>query len=607
MLLRSNNLVGSGQPPDPIASPGEGVATAPGNTSSSRQGNAVLSDDPHGSRGTMIDDGNGLESVDIPHTNAEDCFIDVDDNVNTSTSYLNNQDTTINKCNGRGCHTCPRLSLNKHFTSTVTGRVYNMANFDLDQFDVDCKATNLMYLLTCLTEQCGLQYTGETVQKYFSSRMSVHIRCTDSNSNETGMRYVKAHFTSGLCCGASFKINIIEKLPGNGRDENGAIDPEVTAERRQRERWWMHELRTIYPYGLNIRDGFEDHTHENKDLISYKKFNRLPNNRPKKRGKYKCKKDIKKINNDIDINNIVKYLKSLTQEYVPITIRKGRACIFGLPKCVISQISEKFEQELNNIATGNIQQFDVICDLLKFRKNCKPINTPTVKKKNSKASFMCINFVNKGIEMINLPKILHLREIKRSLPFRSNKDCDDRVPIISYSYPPSIRSKILNYKATLNEFKLDDEESNDMFPPCDCEESPFKDPYHGHVITGDLSIIKNDRLKKLISKGCNYRENININWKKAEKEIFTALDSVIEKMSKKDHIATVMFNEFKIKFKEKVQQEISLQKRRNTNTNFVPVLKDQGAKAELDRIHNAYVLTNVDKASKNVGIICKRF
>ena len=52
-------------------------------------------------------------------------------------------------------------------------------------------------------------------------------------------------------------------------------------------------------------------------------------------------------------------------------------------------------------------------------------------------------------------------------------------------------------------------------------------------------------------------------------------------MSKKDHIATVMFNEFKVKFKEKIQQEISLLKRRNTNSNFVPVLKDQGAKAEL--------------------------
>ena len=36
----------------------------------------------------MIDDGNGLESVEISNTNAEECFLDIDDNVNTSTNYL---------------------------------------------------------------------------------------------------------------------------------------------------------------------------------------------------------------------------------------------------------------------------------------------------------------------------------------------------------------------------------------------------------------------------------------------------------------------------------------------------------------------------------------
>ena len=132
MLLRSNRLVGSGQPPDPIASPGEGVATAPGNTSSSRQGNAVLSDDLHGSRGAMIDDGNGLESVDSSHTNAEESLLDVEDEVNTSTSYQNNNITTIQNCGGRGCHTCPRLSLDKQFISSVTDCKYNSENFDLD-------------------------------------------------------------------------------------------------------------------------------------------------------------------------------------------------------------------------------------------------------------------------------------------------------------------------------------------------------------------------------------------------------------------------------------------------------------------------------------------
>ena len=146
-----------------------------------------------------------------------------------------------------------------------------------------------------------------------------------------------------------------------------------------------------------------------------------------------------------------------------------------------------------------------------------------------------------------------------------------------------------------------------MFPPCDCSDSPYKDVHHGHVITGDLSLIRNERLKNLIGKGCNYREDVNINWKKAEKEVYSALSNVIEKMSSKDNVAVTMFDEFKANVKEKVKNEICLLKRRNTKTNFVPVLKDKGAVAELERLHNAYVFTNVDKASKNVGIICKRF
>ena len=52
-----------------------------------------------------------------------------------------------------------------------------------------------------------------------------------------------------------------------------------------------------------------------------------------------------------------------------------------------------------------------------------------------------------------------------------------------------------------------------------CESSPFKDQFHGHVITGIMSLIENQRLRNLIAKGSNYRENININWKEAEKKV----------------------------------------------------------------------------------------
>ena len=34
----------------------------------------------------------------------------------------------------------------------------------------------------------------------------------------------------------------------------------------------------------------------------------------------------------------------------------------------------------------------------------------------------------------------------------------------------------------------------------------------GHVITGDLRIITNKKLRELVSKGPNFREQNNINW-----------------------------------------------------------------------------------------------
>ena len=41
--------------------------------------------------------------------------------------------------------------------------------------------------------------------------------------------------------------------------------------------------------------------------------------------------------------------------------------------------------------------------------------------------------------------------------------------------------------------------------PCQCQTYPCISDHHGHVITGDLLIIPNDELHKLISKGTKYR------------------------------------------------------------------------------------------------------
>ena len=51
---------------------------------------------------------------------------------------------------------------------------------------------------------------------------------------------------------------------------------------------------------------------------------------------------------------------------------------------------------------------------------------------------------------------------------------------------------------------------------CQCEESKFCYEPHGHIITGDLRVIENAKLKKIVAKGPKYRELNRVNWKATE-------------------------------------------------------------------------------------------
>ena len=147
------------------------------------------------------------------------------------------------------------------------------------------------------------------------------------------------------------------------------------------------------------------------------------------------------------------------------------------------------------------------------------------------------------------------------------------------------------------------------FSDCNCESSPFVDPYHGHVITGDLSIVENKRLRNLLSKGLCYREYNPINWVKVYKTIKKSVQLMISEWSDEKHLSRYTFNHYETTILEKVEEQIELCKRRysDSKSSFVPVLKDASALKELNKLHENYVLTPVDKASKNIAITCKQF
>ena len=83
--------------------------------------------------------------------------------------------------------------------------------------------------------------------------------------------------------------------------------------------------------------------------------------------------------------------------------------------------------------------------------------------------------------------------------------------MVSYSYQKPIAGKIFNYKQALRELDFDSGTSN---MTCDCAHSKYNYIPAGHVVTGDLRIVTDRHIRKLLMKGPQFREQNNINWNK---------------------------------------------------------------------------------------------
>ena len=107
--------------------------------------------------------------------------------------------------------------------------------------------------------------------------------------------------------------------------------------------------------------------------------------------------------------------------------------------------------------------------------------------------------------MVNLSSIMHSKQARLAIPdFFQDKD----PPIISYTYTKPIGPTIFNFRKVARKHDINEPLNNE----CACKQSNFLYQPLGHVITGDLRIMKNKKLRNLIAKGPNYREQNNIDW-----------------------------------------------------------------------------------------------
>ena len=209
--------------------------------------------------------------------------------------------------------------------------------------------------------------------------------------------------------------------------------------------------------------------------------------------------------------------------------------------------------------------------------------------------------MNKAVVAINLPALLRSTSVIDKIPVHFR---DKEPQTVSYEYTSTVASEICNFAPALSNLNFSEYLSNPQ--TCQCKESKFCYELHGHVITVDLKVIENARLRELVAKGPKYREPNRVNWKATETMFLESIDLYAKNWSKREQVDLKYLSESKDHLKELVTGRIS-----NLKGHFkspkCKFLDQPDVKDTLHKLQTNYVLVPADKAANNVIIVCKKY
>ena len=515
----------------------------------------------------------------------------------------------VNKCNVRNCKTCSIFNENHTFISTVTGRKYHTSIGE----DVTCSSTNLVYLLQC--NYCKLQYVGQTCQT-LRERMGGH-RSGICNDQESKIFY--EHFTRGLCQGYGFSVQIIQKLTGNGRvpigdgveavskKGRGVRDVECTARREGCETDWMVELRSIYPYGLNDRCKGKDWRERGQgELVGANLFKKLGHFIPNQvRGK-------KGFRPGVSPEDGLTSIHESCGCYGPDSISCA-SCVLNGARILVNSMKKVQGKKLGSLISDLIykgegknsflmQYYDAILDMIdsKFSKGS---HQQSASRQKPNVLFP-IFFSSKLIQDLGLSRMFRETSILEALPMNTIV----KVPTIVYRLGKTVRGKLFNYRQALANLDVDHFIANYDNMVCECKNSKYTDPHHKHIITGNLSIVEHDLLRKLMQEGPNFREQPHIlSPKPILNGVKRDINQGIENWAKFEGVPIEAFGEWRVKCLENLKKSLNKIFYQKNKRVTGEVLKRRDVIEYLTSFHSKFIITSIDKTTSNLGVVCKKF
>ena len=125
----------------------------------------------------------------------------------------------------------------------------------------------------------------------------------------------------------------------------------------------------------------------------------------------------------------------------------------------------------------------------------------------------------------------------------------------------------------------------------------------GHVITGNFDIIKDNRLRTLLTKGPKYRMPSFIDFDSCRSLIAESIQEFSVKWCRREHADECALSDWKKKIFDIIDTHIAFYKSNSHLLPPKPRVTHRFLKQAISNFHSNYVLAPADKASNNVIII----
>ena len=143
-----------------------------------------------------------------------------------------------------------------------------------------------------------------------------------------------------------------------------------------------------------------------------------------------------------------------------------------------------------------------------------------------------------------------------------------------YTLTKTTRSKIFNHKEFIKTLNTKDILDNIKNLPCSRTRSSFTDSNHEHIVTVDIRIVQNNKLRKLLCTVPKYKDTVSVNFSNCKIEIKNSPAKFYSDWCNKKGVPVKCFTQWISLVMEKVNSKIKEFKNRFKFSKIKQVLRD---------------------------------